>query len=86
MSIIISQCPFLPQWSIKLHGGSSEALQQYKVNLTAIAVYLERLAERGQVYWVLQGEISSTEVRLVPFTTAVHLSFNHRIHGSEGHH
>uniref|UniRef100_A0A3Q3XJ33 Cas1p 10 TM acyl transferase domain-containing protein n=1 Tax=Mola mola TaxID=94237 RepID=A0A3Q3XJ33_MOLML len=58
MSIIISQCPFLPQWSIKLHGGSSEALQQYKVNLTAIAVYLERLAERGQVYWVLQDPVN----------------------------
>lgn len=44
------------QWSIKLHRGSSETLQQYKVNLTAIAVYLERLAEDGEVYWVLQGK------------------------------
>lgn len=47
----------LLQWSIKLHSGSSETLQQYKVNLTAIAVHLERLAERGEVYWVLQGKI-----------------------------
>ena len=86
MSIIISQCPFLPQWSIKLNGGSSEALQQYKVNLTGIAVHLEKLAEHGEVYWVLQGEISSAEVSLVPFTTAAHLSFKHLIHGSEGHH
>lgn len=47
------------QWSIKLHAGSSEALQQYKVNLTAIAVHLERLADHGEVYWVLQGEMSA---------------------------
>lgn len=47
----------LPQWSIKLHSGSSETLQQYKVNLTAIAVHLERLADHGEVYWVLQGKL-----------------------------
>lgn len=41
-----------------MHSGSSEALQQYKVNLTAIAVHLERLADHGEVYWVLQGELS----------------------------
>lgn len=46
----------LSQWSIKLHSGSSEALQQYRVNLTAIGVHLERLADHGEVYWVLQGE------------------------------
>ncbi|KAF0024713.1 hypothetical protein F2P81_023515 [Scophthalmus maximus] len=45
-------------WSIKLHSGSSETLQQYKVNLTAIAVHLERLAERGEVYWVLQDPVN----------------------------
>uniref|UniRef100_A0A3P8VYK9 CAS1 domain containing 1 n=1 Tax=Cynoglossus semilaevis TaxID=244447 RepID=A0A3P8VYK9_CYNSE len=45
-------------WSIKLHRGSSETLQQYKVNLTAIAVYLERLAEDGEVYWVLQEPVN----------------------------
>lgn len=48
--------PFLPQWSIKLHSGSGEALQQYRANLTAIAVHLERLADHGEVYWVLQGK------------------------------
>ncbi|XP_070841195.1 N-acetylneuraminate (7)9-O-acetyltransferase [Chaetodon trifascialis] len=45
-------------WSIKLHSGSSETLQQYKVNLTAIAVYLERLADHGEVYWVLQDPVN----------------------------
>lgn len=45
-----------PQWSIKLHSGSSETLQQYRVNLTAMAVYLDRLADHGEVYWVLQGK------------------------------
>ncbi|XP_042290752.1 N-acetylneuraminate 9-O-acetyltransferase [Thunnus maccoyii] len=45
-------------WSIKLHSGSSEALQQYKVNLTAIAVPLERLADHGEVYWVLQDPVN----------------------------
>ncbi|KAK2830246.1 hypothetical protein Q5P01_018177 [Channa striata] len=45
-------------WSIKLHGGSSETLQQYKVNLTAIAVHLERLADHGEVYWVLQDPVN----------------------------
>uniref|UniRef100_A0A671TQN8 N-acetylneuraminate (7)9-O-acetyltransferase n=1 Tax=Sparus aurata TaxID=8175 RepID=A0A671TQN8_SPAAU len=45
-------------WSIKLHSGSSEALQQYKVNLTAIAVHLERLADHGEVYWVLQDPVN----------------------------
>ncbi|KAM7384087.1 hypothetical protein PAMA_011437 [Pampus argenteus] len=45
-------------WSIKLHSGSSETLQQYKVNLTAIAVPLERLADHGEVYWVLQDPVN----------------------------
>ncbi|MEQ2167451.1 N-acetylneuraminate 9-O-acetyltransferase [Goodea atripinnis] len=45
-------------WSIKLHSGSSEALQQYKVNLTAIAVHLDRLAEHAEVYWVLQDPVN----------------------------
>ncbi|XP_028284451.1 N-acetylneuraminate (7)9-O-acetyltransferase [Parambassis ranga] len=45
-------------WSIKLHGGSSKTLQQYKVNLTAIAVHLERLADHGEVYWVLQDPVN----------------------------
>ncbi|KAL0961885.1 hypothetical protein UPYG_G00332900 [Umbra pygmaea] len=44
-------------WSIKLHGGSSEALQQYKINLTAISSSLEQLAEDGEVYWVLQDPV-----------------------------
>lgn len=48
-----------PQWSIKLHSGSGEALQQYRANLTAMAVHLERLAQRGEVYWVLQGQTAS---------------------------
>ncbi|TMS18699.1 N-acetylneuraminate 9-O-acetyltransferase [Larimichthys crocea] len=45
-------------WSIKLHSGSSETLQQYKVNLTAMAVYLDRLADHGEVYWVLQDPVN----------------------------
>uniref|UniRef100_A0A8C7P720 CAS1 domain containing 1 n=2 Tax=Oncorhynchus mykiss TaxID=8022 RepID=A0A8C7P720_ONCMY len=45
------------KWSIKLHGGSSEALQQYRANLTAISLPLEQLAEDGEVYWVLQDPV-----------------------------
>ncbi|KAM4631022.1 N-acetylneuraminate (7)9-O-acetyltransferase isoform 2-T2 [Polymixia lowei] len=45
-------------WSIKLHSGSSETLQQYKVNLTAMSSPLERLAEDGEVYWVLQDPVN----------------------------
>uniref|UniRef100_A0A8C2ZNT1 CAS1 domain containing 1 n=1 Tax=Cyclopterus lumpus TaxID=8103 RepID=A0A8C2ZNT1_CYCLU len=45
-------------WSIKLHSGSSETLQQYKVNLTAIAVHLEKLADHGEVYWVVQEPVN----------------------------
>nr|XP_046272718.1 N-acetylneuraminate 9-O-acetyltransferase isoform X1 [Scatophagus argus] len=45
-------------WSIKLHSGSSDTLQQYKANLTAIAVHLERLADHGEVYWVLQDPVN----------------------------
>ncbi|CAB1350739.1 unnamed protein product [Coregonus sp. 'balchen'] len=44
-------------WSIKLRGGSSEALQQYRANLTAISLPLEQLAEDGEVYWVLQDPV-----------------------------
>lgn len=82
----------LPQWSIKLHSGSSETLQQYKVNLTAIAVHLETLADDGEVYWVLQGELRfelfmirhlsrvSQVSRPVPFTTVIYLSCDYCIH------
>lgn len=52
----------LPQWSIKLHSGSGEALQQYRANLTAIAVHLERLADHAEVYWVLQGTTATLKV------------------------
>uniref|UniRef100_A0A3Q0QV24 N-acetylneuraminate (7)9-O-acetyltransferase n=1 Tax=Amphilophus citrinellus TaxID=61819 RepID=A0A3Q0QV24_AMPCI len=45
-------------WSIKLHGGSAEALQQYRVNLTAIVGHLVKLAEHGEVYWVLQDPVN----------------------------
>ncbi|XP_041665220.1 N-acetylneuraminate 9-O-acetyltransferase [Cheilinus undulatus] len=45
-------------WSIKLHSGSSEALQQYRANLTGISVHLAKLAERGEVYWVLQDPVN----------------------------
>ncbi|XP_044028714.1 N-acetylneuraminate 9-O-acetyltransferase [Siniperca chuatsi] len=45
-------------WSIKLHSGSSETLQQYKVNLTAIVMHLEKLADNGEVYWVLQDPVN----------------------------
>ncbi|KAF1381493.1 hypothetical protein PFLUV_G00154550 [Perca fluviatilis] len=45
-------------WSIKLHSGNSETLQQYKANLTAIAVHLEKLADHGEVYWVLQDPVN----------------------------
>lgn len=44
-------------WSIKLHNGKSEALFQYKANLTAIADTLEKLAEHSEVYWVLQDPV-----------------------------
>lgn len=53
---------FLPrtslQWSIKEQNASDEALQQYRLNLTAMAAPLERLAEHSEVYWLLQGEAS----------------------------
>ncbi|XP_031709994.1 N-acetylneuraminate (7)9-O-acetyltransferase [Anarrhichthys ocellatus] len=45
-------------WSIKLHSGSSETLQQYKVNLTAIAAHLEKLADHAEVYWALQDPVN----------------------------
>eukprot|EP00066_Takifugu_rubripes_P018521 XP_011607787.1 PREDICTED: CAS1 domain-containing protein 1 [Takifugu rubripes] len=45
-------------WSIKLHSGSSEALQQYRANLTAMAAHLEQLAQHGEVYWVLQDPVN----------------------------
>uniref|UniRef100_A0A8C8F605 Cas1p 10 TM acyl transferase domain-containing protein n=1 Tax=Oncorhynchus tshawytscha TaxID=74940 RepID=A0A8C8F605_ONCTS len=45
------------KWSIKLRSGSSEALQQYRANLTAISLPLEQLAEDGEVYWVLQDPV-----------------------------
>ncbi|XP_049606878.1 N-acetylneuraminate 9-O-acetyltransferase [Syngnathus scovelli] len=50
-------------WSIKLHGGSSDTLKQYKVNVTAMAGYLERLARRGEVYWVLQEPVNEEVLR-----------------------
>ncbi|XP_057684438.1 N-acetylneuraminate 9-O-acetyltransferase isoform X2 [Corythoichthys intestinalis] len=50
-------------WSIKLHGGSSETLQQYKVNVTAMAQHLESLAQRGEVYWVLQEPVNEELLR-----------------------
>ncbi|XP_056875981.1 N-acetylneuraminate 9-O-acetyltransferase [Takifugu flavidus] len=45
-------------WSIKLHSGSSEALQQYRANLTAMAAHLQQLAQHGEVYWVLQDPVN----------------------------
>ncbi|XP_019745288.1 N-acetylneuraminate (7)9-O-acetyltransferase isoform X2 [Hippocampus comes] len=50
-------------WSIKLHGGSSETLKQYQVNVSAMAVYLERLAQHGEVYWVLQEPVNEELLR-----------------------
>ncbi|KAI1901624.1 hypothetical protein AGOR_G00036320 [Albula goreensis] len=44
-------------WSIKLHSGSSETLNQYRSNLSAIAHILEKLAEESNVYWVLQDPV-----------------------------
>ncbi|KAK6491133.1 N-acetylneuraminate 9-O-acetyltransferase-like [Huso huso] len=44
-------------WSIKLHNGSTEALNQYKTNLTSMAQLLEKLAEHGEVIWVLQDPV-----------------------------
>ncbi|KAG9355451.1 hypothetical protein JZ751_000289 [Albula glossodonta] len=44
-------------WSIKLHSGSSETLNQYRSNLSAIAHILEKLAEESDVYWVLQDPV-----------------------------
>ncbi|XP_051791780.1 N-acetylneuraminate 9-O-acetyltransferase isoform X1 [Erpetoichthys calabaricus] len=44
-------------WSIKLHNGSAEALNQYKTNLSSIARVLEKLADYSDVYWVLQDPV-----------------------------
>nr|XP_038029719.1 N-acetylneuraminate 9-O-acetyltransferase isoform X4 [Anas platyrhynchos] len=44
-------------WSIKIHNGSNEALTQYKINITAIAPLLEKLAKSSDVYWVLQDPV-----------------------------
>uniref|UniRef100_A0ACB8FVK8 N-acetylneuraminate 9-O-acetyltransferase n=1 Tax=Sphaerodactylus townsendi TaxID=933632 RepID=A0ACB8FVK8_9SAUR len=44
-------------WSIKIHNGSSEALTQYKINITLIAPLLEKLAKSSDVYWVLQDPV-----------------------------
>ncbi|XP_006636227.3 N-acetylneuraminate (7)9-O-acetyltransferase [Lepisosteus oculatus] len=44
-------------WSIKLHNGSSETLNQYKTNLTAVSRLLEKLAKDTEVYWVLQDPV-----------------------------
>jgi len=54
--LLTDDCGF-QQWSIKLHNGKSEALFQYKANLSAISDTLEKLAEHSEVYWVLQGEL-----------------------------
>uniref|UniRef100_A0AAY4E5C5 N-acetylneuraminate (7)9-O-acetyltransferase n=1 Tax=Denticeps clupeoides TaxID=299321 RepID=A0AAY4E5C5_9TELE len=48
---------FNKSWSIKLHGGSSEALHQYRANLTFIAPSLETLTQSSDVYWVLQDPV-----------------------------
>ncbi|XP_028926669.1 N-acetylneuraminate 9-O-acetyltransferase [Ornithorhynchus anatinus] len=45
-------------WSIKMRNGSSEALAQYKNNLSALAPLLEKLAKTSDVYWVLQDPVS----------------------------
>ncbi|KAM8884455.1 N-acetylneuraminate (7)9-O-acetyltransferase [Synchiropus picturatus] len=50
-------------WSIKLNKGSGETLQQYKNNLTTIAVTLESMAEETQVYWVLQDPVNEEVLR-----------------------
>ncbi|KAM9307880.1 N-acetylneuraminate (7)9-O-acetyltransferase [Gastrophryne carolinensis] len=44
-------------WAIKRNNGSAEALAQYKVNLTDIAAVLAKLADNGDVYWVLQDPV-----------------------------
>ncbi|OCT75693.1 N-acetylneuraminate 9-O-acetyltransferase [Xenopus laevis] len=44
-------------WSIKINNGSRESLAQYKVNMTAVAPVLEKLAEVGDVYWFLQDPV-----------------------------
>uniref|UniRef100_A0A8D0D4I1 CAS1 domain containing 1 n=1 Tax=Sander lucioperca TaxID=283035 RepID=A0A8D0D4I1_SANLU len=41
-----------------LYSSANETLQQYKANLTAIAVHLEKLADHGEVYWVLQDPVN----------------------------
>nr|XP_057903751.1 N-acetylneuraminate 9-O-acetyltransferase isoform X2 [Doryrhamphus excisus] len=50
-------------WSIKLHGGCGETLQQYKDNMTAIGIHLERLAKHGEIYWVLQDPVNEEVLR-----------------------
>ncbi|XP_048848839.1 N-acetylneuraminate 9-O-acetyltransferase [Brienomyrus brachyistius] len=44
-------------WSIKLNGGSMEALNQYRSNLSAMANLLQKLAQGSDVYWVLQEPV-----------------------------
>ncbi|KAJ8267535.1 hypothetical protein COCON_G00127070 [Conger conger] len=44
-------------WSIKLHSGSSESLQQYRSNMSSISQFLDKLAEDSEVYWVLQDPV-----------------------------
>lgn len=56
---LLSPLPPL-QWSIKEQNGSDEALQQYRLNLTAMAAPLQTLADHGEVYWLLQGEAAWT--------------------------
>lgn len=52
-------------WSIKQHGGSSEALQQYRVNLTSMAAPLQRLADHSEVYWLLQAPVREEALRVL---------------------
>lgn len=47
-------------WSIKLHNGNSEALIQYRANMTAISDTLDKLTEHSEVYWVLQDPVYET--------------------------
>jgi len=51
-------------WSIKLNNGSEDALENFKVNLSYIAPYFNKLKETTKVLWMLQEPV--VEEKLSP--------------------
>lgn len=47
----------LGTWTIKLHDGTSEALQQFQTNLTKFAPIIAETARQTQVIWMLQAPV-----------------------------